>query len=101
MSKNLIFIVYNRNTFSKCYFITDNISTKRAAKGIKRSHANSSKKEYLEALYENKVNTVNYNVLNFQKDKTCICLKNIAKPALNPIYTKMRLTNKVICTPHE
>lgn len=81
--------------------ITDNISTKRAAKGIKRSHANSSKEEYLKALYENSVNNVNYNVLNFQKQHTCICLKSTTKPALNPIYTKMRLRNKVICTPHE
>ena len=81
--------------------ITDNISSKRAAKGIKRSHANSTKEEYLKALYENKVETVNYNVLNFQKDTCSICLKNVAKPALNPVYTKMRLTNKVICTPHE
>ena len=86
---------------SKCYFITDNISSKRAAKGIKRTHANSTKEEYLKALYENSVNTVNYNVLNFQKDKSCICLKNVSKPALSPIYTKMRLINKVICTPHE
>lgn len=86
---------------SKCYFITDEVSSKRAAKGIKRSHANSTKEEYLKALYQNSVDTVNYNVLNFQKDKTCICLKNVSKPALNPIYTKMRLINKVICTPHE
>ena len=55
----------------------------------------------LDALYENKVDAVNYQVLNFQKDRSCICLKSVEKPALNPIYTKMRLTNKVICTPYE
>ena len=88
-------------SFSKCYFVTDGNCSKRAAKGIKRSHANASKEEYLAALYDNKVNDVNYKVLNFQKDKSRICLKTVQKPALNPIYTKMRLTDKVICTPHE
>ena len=87
--------------YSKCYLIADSTSSKRAAKGIKRSHAKSTKDEYLKALYENTVNAVDYKVLNFQKDKSCICLKNISKPSLNPIYTKMRLNKKVLCTPHE
>ena len=87
--------------FSKCYLITDDCQTKKAQKGIKRTYQTADRDDFLDALYEGETRQIQYNLLNYDKKYSTICLKTIEKPALNPIYTKMKLKNRVLCEPYD
>lgn len=88
--------------FSKCYIVTDDCQTKKAQKGIKRTYQVADRDDFLGALYvDDKAQKIQYNLLNYDKKYSTICLKTIEKPALNPIYTKMKLKNRVLCEPYD
>ena len=86
---------------SKCYLVTDDNDVKQAQKGIKRKYQKAEISQFLDALYANKIPRVEYNQLNFDKKHTTICLKSVQKPALNPLYTKMFVKDRVLCLPYD
>ena len=81
--------------------MTDDLQTKKAQKGIKRTYQVANRDDFLGALYNDENHKVQYNLLNYDKKYSTICLKNVEKPAINPIYTKMLIKNRVLCEPYD
>ena len=81
--------------------VTDDLQTKKAQKGIKRTYQNANRDDFLDTLYNDKVQQVQYNLLNYDKKYSTICLKSVQKPSLNPIFTKMFLKDRVLCEPYD
>ena len=85
----------------KCYFVCDEVSSKKAQKGIKHRNQTCRRKEFLDALYDDKIPNANYTQLNYNKESSQMALTSVMKPALNTCYTKFRVVSSVICQPYE
>ena len=88
-------------SYSKCYYVADETTSKWAQKGIKTRHQTCQREEFLKALYENQIPTASYNQLNWNKHKSQMALTSVTKPALSTVYTKFRIRDKIVCEPYD
>ena len=86
----------------KCYWIgVSSQDNKHAQKGITYSSQTAGLEDFRVALYQDVTPFVDMASLRYSKETSGMAIYKIQKPALNSIYTKFNVLNRVKCIPYE